>query len=127
MEVFDAVKKYEAAGAFGAEIEVVPVEVAQAICERTSLFMISMGSGSGCDAQYLFADDVLGQNRGHMPRHSKVYRDFAGEYDRLQRERVAAFSSSSPTSMTGRFRKGNTSFKWTRPSWSDFSGTSRTR
>ncbi len=92
MEVFDAVKKYEAAGAFGAEIEVVPVEVAQAICERTSLFMISMGSGSGCDAQYLFADDVLGQNRGHMPRHSKVYRDFAGEYDRLQRERVAAFS-----------------------------------
>jgi 3-methyl-2-oxobutanoate hydroxymethyltransferase len=70
----------------------VPVEVAQAICERTSLFMISMGSGSGCDAQYLFADDVLGQNRGHMPRHSKVYRDFAGEYDRLHRERVAAFS-----------------------------------
>ncbi len=91
-EVFDAVKRYEAAGAFGAEIEVVPVEVAQAICQRTSLFLISMGSGAGCDAQYLFADDVLGQNRGHMPRHSKVYRDFAGEYDRLQRERVAAFS-----------------------------------
>ena len=69
-----------------------PVEVASAICERTSLFLISMGAGTGCDAQYLFADDVLGQNRGHMPRHSKVYRNFAAEYDRLQAERVAAFS-----------------------------------
>ena len=91
MEVFDAVKKYEAAGAFGAEIEVVPVEAARAICERTSLFLISMGSGVECDAQYLFANDVLGQNRGHVPRHSKVYRNFAAEYDRLQRERVSAF------------------------------------
>lgn len=50
-----------------------------------------MGAGTGCDAQYLFAEDVLGQNRGHMPRHSKVYRNFAAELDRLQEERVAAF------------------------------------
>ena len=92
MQVFEAVKKYEAAGAFGAEIEVVPVEVAEAISKRTSLFMLSMGAGTGCDAQYLFAEDVLGQNRRHMPRHSKVYRNFAAEYDRLQTERVAAFS-----------------------------------
>jgi 3-methyl-2-oxobutanoate hydroxymethyltransferase len=92
MQVFDAVKQLEAAGAFGAEIEVVPVEVAGAISRRTSLFLLSMGAGTGCDAQYLFAEDVLGQNRGHMPRHSKVYRNFAAEYDRLQAERVAAFS-----------------------------------
>jgi 3-methyl-2-oxobutanoate hydroxymethyltransferase len=92
MEIWDAVKKYEAAGAFGAEIEVVPVEIAKAISERTSLFMLSMGAGTGCDAQYLFAEDILGQNRGHMPRHSKVYRNFAAEFDRLQAERVSAFS-----------------------------------
>jgi 3-methyl-2-oxobutanoate hydroxymethyltransferase len=90
--VFQAVKAYEAAGAFGAEIEVVPTEVASAISERTSLFMISMGAGSGCDCQYLFAEDVLGQNRGHVPRHAKVYRNFAAEFDRLQSERIAAFS-----------------------------------
>lgn len=92
LEILAAVRQLEQAGAFGAEIEVVPVEVAAAISERTSLFMISMGAGTGCDAQYLFAEDVLGQNRGHMPRHSKVYRNFAAEYDRLQAERVAAFS-----------------------------------
>ena len=92
MEVFRAVKNLEAAGAFGAEIEVVPVEVAEAISRRTSLVMLSMGAGTGCDAQYLFAEDILGTNRGHMPRHSKVYRNFAAEYDRLQNERIAAFS-----------------------------------
>ena len=81
----------EAAGAFSAEIEVVPAEVAAAISERTSMFMISMGAGAGCDAQYLFAEDVLGANRGHVPRHAKTYRNFAAEYDRLQSERIAAF------------------------------------
>lgn len=92
LEIMQAVRQLEAAGAFGAEIEVVPVEVAQAISSRTPLVMLSMGAGTGCDAQYLFAEDVLGTNRGHMPRHSKVYRNFAAEFDRLQQERVAAFS-----------------------------------
>ena len=45
----------------------------------------------GGDAQYLFAEDVLGYTRGHRPRHAKVYRNFRAEYDRLQAERVAAF------------------------------------
>ena len=91
MEIFEAVRQLEAAGAIGAEIEVVPGEVAAAISAKTSLVMLSMGAGTGCDAQYLFAEDVLGQNRGHYPRHAKVYRNFAAEYDRLQQERIAAF------------------------------------
>src|SRR4030095_7172098 len=90
--VWRQTKALEEAGAFSAEIEVVPSDVATVISKRTSMFMISMGAGAGCDAQYLFATDVLGTNRGHVPRHSKVYRNFAAEYDRLQRERIAAFS-----------------------------------
>ncbi len=85
------VKAYEAAGAFALEIEVVPDDVASEISTRTGLLLWSMGAGAGCDAQYLFAEDILGQNRGHMPRHSKVYRNFAVEFDRLQLERIAAF------------------------------------
>jgi len=73
------------------EIEVVPVEVATEISRRVGILLWSMGAGPGCDAQYLFAEDILGTNRGHMPRHSKVYRNFAAENDRLQAERVAAF------------------------------------
>jgi 3-methyl-2-oxobutanoate hydroxymethyltransferase len=89
--VWQQVQALEAAGAFAAEIEVVPAEVASLISARTSLVMISMGAGAGCDAQYLFACDVLGANKGHVPRHAKVYRNFAAEYDKLQIERVAAF------------------------------------
>ncbi|WP_088312445.1 3-methyl-2-oxobutanoate hydroxymethyltransferase [Kineosporia sp. R_H_3] len=85
------VKALEDAGAFAAEIEVVPDRVAAEISRRTTLLLISMGAGSGCDAQYLFAEDVLGSNTGHVPRHAKRYRDFAAEYARLQAERIAAF------------------------------------
>jgi 3-methyl-2-oxobutanoate hydroxymethyltransferase len=92
LEVYAHVKKLEAAGAVAAEIEVVPARVATEISKRTSLFLMSMGAGAGCDAQYLFAEDVLGNSRGHQPRHAKVYRNFRAEYDRLQRERVAAFT-----------------------------------
>jgi 3-methyl-2-oxobutanoate hydroxymethyltransferase len=55
------------------------------------MLVISMGGGPGCDGQYLFAEDVLGTNTGHMPRHAKRYRNFAIEYARLQKERIAAF------------------------------------
>lgn len=51
-----------------------------------------MGSGAGCHAQYLFAEDILGTNTGHYPRHSKRYADLAGEYARLQELRVSAFA-----------------------------------
>ncbi len=91
MALLEEVRAYEAAGAFAVEIEVVPVEVASAISRRVGILLWSMGAGPGCDAQYLFAEDILGTNRGHMPRHSKVYRNFAAEYDRLQAERIAAF------------------------------------
>jgi 3-methyl-2-oxobutanoate hydroxymethyltransferase len=90
--VYRQVKALEEAGAFAAEIEVVPADIAAAISKRTSLLLISMGAGAGGDAQYLFASDVLGSNTGHIPRHAKVYRNFAAEHARLQAERVAAFS-----------------------------------
>ena len=91
LKVFEHVKQLEAAGAIGAELEVVPAQVATEISKRTSLVMLSMGAGTDCDAQYLFAEDVLGYTRGHRPRHAKVYRNFRAELDRLQQERVAAF------------------------------------
>ena len=88
--VWSQVRALEEAGAFAAEIEVVPQAITKAIAERTSLFLISMGAGTAGHAQYLFSDDVLGQNRGRVPRHAKVYANFAAEYDRLQDLRIAA-------------------------------------
>jgi 3-methyl-2-oxobutanoate hydroxymethyltransferase len=93
LALMDECRAYQDAGAFAVEIEVVPVEVATAISARMDrLLLWSMGAGPGCDAQYLFSEDILGENRGHLPRHAKVYRNFAAEYDRLQAERQAAYA-----------------------------------
>jgi 3-methyl-2-oxobutanoate hydroxymethyltransferase len=93
MKVWETCKRYEDAGAFGVEIEVVPPAVTAAISERTPLFMVSMGGGKGGDCQYLFACDVLGTNSGHVPRHAKQYANLAKELERIQHLRVSAFRS----------------------------------
>ncbi len=91
MDVFERCKRYEEAGAFGVEIEVVPEEMTAEISKRSSLFMVSMGGGKGGDCQYLFACDVLGTNTGHVPRHSKQYANLAQEFERIQDMRIKAF------------------------------------
>lgn len=103
MDVWRATRALEQAGAFAAEIEVVPHAVATEISQRTSMVMISMGSGTGCDAQYLFSTDILGTNRGHVPRHAKRYRNLAAEEDRLQAERIAAFTEYGADVSSGAF------------------------
>ena len=91
LKLWQEVRDFESAGAFAVEMEVIPANLAAYITRRSSLLTISLGSGAGCDVQYLFSADILGENRGHFPRHAKAYRDFAGERDRLQSERVAAY------------------------------------
>lgn len=91
LHLLQEVKDFENAGGFAVEMEVIPAQVAAEISKRTSMLTISLGSGGDCDAQYLFSADLLGENRGHFPRHAKAYRNFAGERDRLQAERVAAY------------------------------------
>lgn len=89
--VWDHVKRLESIGCFGAELEVVPDRLGALIARHTPMLMLGMGAGPGADAQYLFAEDVLGCTDGHRPRHAKTYRNFAAEYARLQEERIAAF------------------------------------
>ena len=72
-KIYDQTLKLQDAGAFAIEIEIVPFKVAEFISKKVEAFMIGMGSGLGCDAQYLFSEDILGYNKGHIPRHAKVY------------------------------------------------------
>lgn len=94
---------FEAAGAFAVEMEVVPANLASEITARASMLTVSLGSGGGCDAQYLFSADLLGETPGHIPRHARTYRNFAAEYDRLQQERVAAYRENIADVQTGAF------------------------
>ena len=91
LAVWNHVKRLEAIGCFGAELEVVPDRVAELITKSTPMIMLGMGAGPHADAQYLFSEDVLGHTQGHRPRHAKTYRNFAAEFARLQQERIAAY------------------------------------
>jgi 3-methyl-2-oxobutanoate hydroxymethyltransferase len=96
-------KTLENAGAYAAELECVPHNLARFLCSQTKMLLMSLGSGDGCDTQFLFSDDILGDYDDRIPRHAKAYRRFVEEYARLQRERVAAFSEYIADVKEGRF------------------------
>jgi 3-methyl-2-oxobutanoate hydroxymethyltransferase len=102
-QLYEDMKRLENAGAYAAELEVVPHNLASWLCRQTSMILMSLGSGPGCDTQFLFSDDILGDYEERPPRHAKAYRDFAGEYRRLQQERIAAFREYAEDVQAGRF------------------------
>jgi 3-methyl-2-oxobutanoate hydroxymethyltransferase len=89
--VYQQIKALEAAGAYAVEVEVIPEALLAEISRRTTLLTSSIGAGSGGDIQFLFAEDILGNNKPPYPRHSKQYREFWKMKQQMQRERVAAF------------------------------------
>ena len=102
-QLYEQMKRLESAGAYAAELELVPHQLASFLCKRTSMLLMSLGSGTGCDTQFLFSDDILGDYDERIPRHAKSYRNFAEEYRRLQKERLAAFSEYIADVKEGRF------------------------
>jgi 3-methyl-2-oxobutanoate hydroxymethyltransferase len=101
--LYGQMKRLENAGAYAAELELVPHRLAEYLCKKTSLFLMSLGSGSGCDSQFLFSDDILADYDERIPRHAKAYRNFLKEYKRLQDERIAAFKEYADDVKSGRF------------------------
>ncbi|MGI9240613.1 MAG: 3-methyl-2-oxobutanoate hydroxymethyltransferase, partial [Verrucomicrobiales bacterium] len=106
--LYQQMKGLENAGAYAAELEVVPHQLASFLCSRTKMLLMSLGSGSGCDTQFLFSDDILGDYDERLPRHAKAYRNFHAENQRLQGERIAAFAEYIADVSDGRFpERGN--------------------
>lgn len=101
--LYQQMKELESAGAYAAELELVPHQLASLLCKKTSMILMSLGSGPGCDTQFLFSDDILGDYDERIPRHAKAYRNFLKEYRRLQEERVAAFKEYAADVKSGRF------------------------
>src|SRR6185369_11392437 len=102
-QLYEDMKRLENAGAYAAELELVPHQLASYLCKKTSLFLMSLGSGNGCDSQFLFSDDILGDYDERIPRHAKAYRNFREEFKRLQLERIAAFKEYAQDVQSGRF------------------------
>ena len=91
MELLKDIKDIENTGAWGIEVELVPENILAEITKMTSLVTISIGSGNAADAQFLFAEDILGQSQIQFPRHAKKYANFDKLMQNLQKERINAF------------------------------------
>jgi 3-methyl-2-oxobutanoate hydroxymethyltransferase len=105
LQVYRDIKALENAGAYAVEVEVIPEELLREITKRTSLLTSSIGGGAGGDIQFLFADDILGNNPPPYPRHSKQYRNLYKMKQEMQRERIAGFKEFVADVRSGQFPK----------------------
>ena len=103
MELLRDIKNIENTGAWGIEVELVPQNILAEITKMTSLVTISIGSGNAADAQFLFAEDILGQSQIQFPRHAKKYADFEKLMQKIQKERVNAFKEFNSEVRSNKF------------------------
>lgn len=89
--IYEQIKKFENAGAYAVEVEVIPEALLAELTKRTSLLTSSIGGGGGGDIQFLFADDILGNYPPPWPRHSKQYREIYKLKQQMQEERIGGF------------------------------------
>ena len=103
--IYNQIKIFENAGAYAVEVEVIPEDLLIEISKRTTLLTSSIGAGKGGDIQFLFADDILGNNGPPYVRHSKQYRDLYKMKQDMQLERVAGFKEFIDEVKNGNFPK----------------------
>lgn len=120
LKIYRDLKDLENAGAWAAECEVVPAPIMRELSARTTLVTASIGSGTGGDIQFLFAQDILGDGEPPFPRHAKQYcnlhqmrREISADSEReklveirdrkLQEARIAAFGEFVADVRSGAF------------------------
>jgi len=72
-QLIDDVLAVESAGAFAVVLELVPPELAAEISRSTTVPVIGIGAGGGCDGQVLVFHDLLGFSDTPPPKHVKQY------------------------------------------------------
>lgn len=81
----EAIQAYEDAitlqdlGVIWIEIECMPHDIAAEITGRLKVPTIGIGSGPGCDGQFMHSEDLLGLHNNHYPKHCKKYLNFYTE------------------------------------------------
>ena len=103
--IYNQIKEFENVGAYAVEVEVIPEELLIEISKRTKLLTSSIGAGRGGDIQFLFAEDILGNNPPPYPRHSKQYCQLYKMKEKMQLERVAGFKEFIKDVKNGNFPK----------------------
>ena len=93
LRVYQETIAFQTAGAVIVEMECVAAEIAAEITKRVDILVMSLGSGSGCDGQFLYSVDLLGfleprfpglgkPYEGPLPRHARRYANLFEEAKR---------------------------------------------
>lgn len=93
LRVYEETLAYQRAGAVMVEMECVAAEIAAEITKRVDILVMSLGSGNGCDGQFLYSVDLLGfleprfpglgkPYEGPLPRHARRYANLFEETKR---------------------------------------------
>lgn len=75
IQILDAAKKLQKAGAFAIVLEMVPKEAAEFITKNLSMPTIGIGAGNGCSGQILVINDVIGKFDDFKPKFARRYFD----------------------------------------------------
>jgi 3-methyl-2-oxobutanoate hydroxymethyltransferase len=74
-KLIEEAKNLENAGAFAVVLECIPREVAGMITRALAVPTIGIGAGPMCDGQILVFHDLVGCERGYLPKFVKKYAD----------------------------------------------------
>ena len=101
LKLFEEFKTMESAGAFAVEAEVIADQTLKFISENVNLITVSLGSGNHGDVNYLFMDDICGENE-----HTKTAFSLTKIYklrEKIYREKVKAVNKFNKKAKTTKF------------------------
>ena len=99
-------KQMENAGAFSVEAEVIAEKTLGFISQNCNLITISLGSGNNGDVNYLFMDDICGENKD-LPRHAFSFAKVYKLRDKIYSEKLKAVKKFSKKAKTNNFAPHN--------------------
>ena len=102
LSLLDSFKKMENAGAFSVEAEVIAEKTLGFISQNCNLITISLGSGNNGDVNYLFMDDICGENKD-LPRHAFSFAKVYKLRDKIYSEKLKAVKKFSKKAKTNNF------------------------
>ena len=95
-------KNMENAGAFSVEAEVIAEKTLEFISQNCNLITISLGSGNYADVNYLFMEDICGENR-NLPRHAFSFAKTYKLQDKIYNEKLKAVKKYRKIAKTNKF------------------------
>jgi len=115
LRIYEETVAYQNAGAVIVEMECVAAEIAAEISKRIDILVMSLGSGPGCDGQFLYSADMLGFQEPRYPGMGKPYQGpllrHAKRYANLFEETKRGFATFKAEVDNGEFPSANNLIK----------------